>query len=98
MARHYSHTTWIVKPGEEDEFVRRWIEFADWSAAEGLTARAKLLRDIDEPSRFISFGPWETLAAIGRWRTLPGFPEHVGRLSEALDGFEPRTFELVAER
>jgi heme-degrading monooxygenase HmoA len=88
----------MVKPGLGDEFVRRWTDFADWSAAEGLTAAAKLLRDLDEPNRFISFGPWETLEAIRRWRTLPGFQEHVARLGEVLEQFEPHTLELVAER
>ena len=66
MGEHYSHTVWIAKPGYEDEFVRRWSEFEEWSAVEGLSAHAKLLRDVDEPGRFISFGPWETLAAIRR--------------------------------
>lgn len=80
MERHDSHTIWIVKPGREEEFIRRWSDFEEWSAAEGLSAHAKLLRDVGEPSRLISFGPWETLAAIRRWRLLPGFQEHLGGL------------------
>jgi len=97
MGQHYSYTIWIVKPGEEEEFVRRWTEFADWSEAEGLSAHARLLRDVDEPGRFISIGPWETLAAIRRWRTLPSFKEHVGRLGEVLERFEAHTLEQVTE-
>ena len=97
MGEHYSLTTWIVKPGQEAEFVRRWVEFADWSAAQGLSASARLLRDVDGPGRFVSFGPWESLAAIRRWRALPGFQERVKRLEEVLDRFEPATFELIAE-
>ncbi len=95
--QHYSLTTWIVKPENEDEFVRRWTEFADWSAAEGLSASAKLLRDVDDRSRFISFGPWETLDSIRRWRTLPDHQKHVEALSEVVDHFEPRTLEQVTE-
>lgn len=98
MGRHYSHTTWIVKPGHEEEFVRLWGEFEEWSAAEGLSARAKLLRDVDEPSRFISFGPWETRAAIRRWRALPGFHEHVAQLGEVLERFDAHTLQEVTER
>jgi quinol monooxygenase YgiN len=98
VARCYSHTTWNVKAGQEEEFVRRWLEFADWSALEGLTARATLLRDVDAPGRFVSFGPWETVAAVSRGRTQPGFQEHVARLGELLDGFDPHTLELVVER
>ena len=93
----YSSTTWIVKPGFEDDFVRRWSEFADWSSAQGLTAAAMLLRDMDERNRFVSFGPWESIEAISRWRSLPGFQERVTRLHEVLEGFEPHTLELVGE-
>ena len=98
MREHYSHTTWLVKPGLEDEFIRRWTEFAAWSQAEGLAAEARLLRDVDEPQRFVSFGPWETLSAIRRWRALPGFQEHAARLGEVLESFEAHTLEHVAER
>ena len=98
MGEHYSHTIWVVKAGRENEFVRRWSHFEQWSAAEGLTARAKLLRDVDHPNRFVSFGPWETLEAIRRWRTLPGFQEHAERLSEVLESFEPQTLEEVFDR
>ena len=97
MGQAYTHTTWAVKPGQEEEFVRRWTELARWSSAQGLATRAKLLRDVDDQSRFVSFGPWESLDAVRRWRLLPGFHERVHRLQEVLAGFEPRTLELTAE-
>lgn len=64
----------------------------------GLTAQARLLRDGDEPLRFASFGPWETLDAIRRWRALPGFQEHAARFGEVLESFEAHTLEQVAEQ
>jgi heme-degrading monooxygenase HmoA len=94
---HYSLTVWTAKSGHEDEFVRRWVAFADWSGAEGLTASATLLRDVDDPRSFVSFGPWETLEAVRRWRTLPDFHKHVAALTEVVDHFEPRTLEVVTE-
>lgn len=97
MNQYYSQTTWTVKAGSEDELVRCWTEFAEWSAREGLAAHARLLRDIDEPGRFVSFGPWETVEAIMRWRTLPGFQEHVARMTELLERFDSHTVELVTE-
>ena len=51
----YTHSMWCVRPGLEDEFVRRWEELADWSGLQGLAARAKLLRDTDDPCRFVTF-------------------------------------------
>jgi len=97
MTHRYAQTTWIVKPGNEDEFVRRWGEFADWSALEGLRAEVSLLRDVDQGNRFVSFGPWETAQAVAQWHTLPGYGERVGRLGELLDDCDPHTVELVAE-
>ena len=97
MPDPYSQTTWTVKPGQEDEFVRRWREFADWSAVQGLRASAKLFRDVERPSTFLSFGPWESLEAVQRWRSRPGYHERIARLAEVTDGLEPRTLELVAE-
>ena len=98
MGETYTQSTWRVKPGLEDEFVRRWEELADWSRLQGLTARAKLLRDTDDPSRFVSFGPWGSMDAVQRWRGALGFHERLAQLQEVLDDFDPRTLELVSER
>jgi heme-degrading monooxygenase HmoA len=98
MSRCYSHTTWQVKAGSEEEFVCRWDEFALWSALEGMNAQATLLRDTDDPSRFVSFGPWETVESVIRWRTLPGYAEHVGRIGELLESFDAHTLELIEKR
>jgi heme-degrading monooxygenase HmoA len=98
MPTPYTSTTWIVRPGQEDQFVERWTEFAEWSSAQGLSAAALLLRDVDEPNRFVSFGPWESDDSIRLWRALPGFQERVVRLREVIEHFEPRTLQLVRER
>ena len=49
MEKPYTHTTWRVRAGSEDEFVRRWSEWVDWSHREGLEAPALLLRDLENP-------------------------------------------------
>ena len=98
MDEHYSHTTWRVKPGQEDEFVRRWSEWAEWSRRQGLDAQALLLRDLDNPETFVSFGPWASVGAVRSWRALAGYQERVTRLREVVDHFEPRTLEVTARR
>lgn len=95
---HYTHTTWRVKPGSEEEFVRRWGEWAEWSHHQGFVEEAILLRDNDDPLRFVSFGSWESVKAIASWRALPGYQERVDRLRQVVDGFEPHTLEVVARR
>jgi len=97
MAQTYTETAWVVKPGQEDEFVRRWQEWAGWSALQGLTAGGRLLRDLEQPNRFTSFGTWESVDQVRRWRSLEGFQERIGRLQEVVESFEPRTLEQVAE-
>ena len=98
MADLYTHTRWLVKAGDEDEFVARWNEWVDWSHRQGLAAQALLLRDLDEPRTFVSFGPWENLSAVRNWRALTDYQERVAHLSEVVESFEPRTFEVVARR
>ena len=98
MGQPYTYAVWGFKAGEEGEFVRRWTGFADWTGWEGLAAAAKLLRDTEDPSGCVSFGPWESLDAIRRWRHEPGFHERVARLHEVLESFEPSTLELIVDR
>jgi heme-degrading monooxygenase HmoA len=97
VGQAYTHSVWIVKPGHEEEFVRRWTELAEWSAFQGLAASAKLLRDVDRPNRFVSFGPWESLATVSRWRSAPEYDERIRRLQELLESFDPQTLEQVTE-
>ena len=98
MAETYSHTTWRVKPGSEQEFVRRWEEWAEWSHRQGLGAHARLLHDVESPEMYVSFGPWVSVDAVKNWRSLDGYHDRVARLPEVVVSFEPRTFEMVAER
>ncbi len=98
MSETYTHTTWRVKPGKEAEFAARWIDWVEWSRLEGFSATARLLRDVDNPGTFVSFGPWESIDAVRNWRSLSGYQERVARLREVVDSFEPRTLDLVAER
>ena len=85
-----------MKPDLEDEFVQRWTEWAEWSHRQGLDAPALLLRDLENPRTFISFGPWQSVTAIKNWRALAGYHERVGRLREVVEGFEPQTLEITA--
>ena len=99
MARApYTQTEWIVKEGRADDFVERWHELARWSGLQGLSGPARLFRDHDDPRRFVSFGPWESLEKVQRWRSLPGYDERIARLVEVLERFEPHTLEPVAEQ
>lgn len=96
MSKPYTLSVWHVRPGREDEFVERWRDWHEWTVAQGLTAPGTLLRDLDHGSRFVSFGPWETLDDVARWRSAEGYHDRVKRLQEVVESFEPATLEEVA--
>ncbi len=87
MEKPYTHTTWRVSAGSEDEFVRRWSEWVDWSHREGLEAPALLLRDLETRRR-------SSASAHGRiWR-----PSGVGVPSPATSENTPNVIEIRLPR
>lgn len=98
METLYTHGEWTVKKGREAEFVAAWSDFARWTvdSVEG-SSWAKLLRDRDEPRRFVSFGPWRDEAAVAAWRAHPDFQARVAAIQELVDAFVPRTLTVAAE-
>ena len=63
----YTSGDWFVKSGREEEFINAWRDLAEWTAAEfAPKARAMLLRDRDESSRFRSFGPGRATSRLPR--------------------------------
>jgi heme-degrading monooxygenase HmoA len=98
MPRLYTSGNWLVKEGRESDFVSAWRDLAEWTAANVPGAGpATLLRDLDEPRRFLSFGPWQDMGSIEAWRGSEGFQERLGRIRELLDEAQPRTLEVAAE-
>jgi heme-degrading monooxygenase HmoA len=98
MAQIYTSGDWLVKEGKEDEFVEAWRELAAWTAGEMPGAGwARLLRDREEPRRFLSLGPWDSLESIEAWRGSEGFQSRVRRIRELLEDLRPRTLDAVAE-
>ena len=95
----YTGAEWLIAPGREEDFVRAWTEFVDWSLAEAEGALGgMLLQDPSEPRRFLSLGPWTDRAAAEALFTRPDVQERSAPLRELADTFEPRFFELRASR
>jgi heme-degrading monooxygenase HmoA len=97
MDELYTCGTWTVVPGQEDEFIAAWDDLAQWTKQNVAGARwATLVQDADQPSRFLTFGPWESAEAIEAWRASDGFRERIGRIRTLLDAFEPGTYRRRA--
>jgi heme-degrading monooxygenase HmoA len=88
---------WMVKIGREDDFIHAWQEMADRTKEDFPEETATLLRDREQINRFISFGPWESLDQIERWRAYETFQRGVGTIREMLEGFTPYTLDVAAQ-
>jgi len=96
MTETYTHGTWMVKPGEEDAFVQAWTAFVTWASGFAGSGTFRLVRDVDQPGRFMSFAPWESFDAQKAWKDTPEFREQIMRVRAHCEDFEPSVFELAA--
>jgi heme-degrading monooxygenase HmoA len=95
MAETYTNGIWVVKEGEEDAFVAAWREFASWGRSWAGCGTLRLVRDVYEPNRFMSFGPWESFEAQKAWKDDPAFRERIMRVRQHTEDFTPSVLELV---
>ena len=92
----YTSGRWKVLPGEEDEFISAWHELATRTKADFPDSTAVLLRDRDDPTLFLSFGPWDSIELIEQWRASDTFQAGVTKIRPHLADFSPHTLDPVA--
>jgi heme-degrading monooxygenase HmoA len=86
MADEYVSAYWKVKPGREEEFVKRWRDFTGWSAENAPGAKTfTLLHNTVEPNYFISFGTFADRDSIQAWWEMPGFDERYQQVRDCCD-------------
>jgi heme-degrading monooxygenase HmoA len=98
MAKVFTLGRWIVVPGREDDFVLAWTELA--SRASGLAGSypPTLLRDRERPNVFVTFGAFDSVEDVERFRASEDFAEGVARIRPMLESFEPATLDEIAWR
>ena len=88
---------WLVRPGHEDAFVAAWQELAVFFLGLPQPTRwGLLLRNVDEPRLFYSFGPWPSLEAIGAMRVQQRASDAFGRLTALCEDASPGTYLVAA--
>jgi quinol monooxygenase YgiN len=93
----YTSGVWIVKEGREEEFARRWQKSADRLALDFPGVKFVLLRDRENPRRFVSLGEgWRTAEQIESARETPYFQDSMASIWRMLDSGELTTLDLVA--
>jgi heme-degrading monooxygenase HmoA len=95
MTETYTNGTWMVKAGEEDAFVEEWTNFVNWGRSYAGSGTFRLVRDRDQPERYMSFADWESFDAQKAWKSEPDFKERIGRVRSHCSDFQPSVFELV---
>ena len=94
----YTSGVWTVKKGREDEFERRWQEAANGSSLEFPEVKFMLLRDREDPRRFMSIAEgWRNAEQIEAARSTPAYQDAMAAIWRVLDEGELATLELVAE-
>jgi heme-degrading monooxygenase HmoA len=89
---------WVVKEGRGDEFARRWQESADSMALEVPGLSFKLLRDRENPQRYLSLGEgWRNAEQVESVRESPGFQDSMAAIWRVLESGDTSTLDLVAE-
>lgn len=94
---YYTLGIWTVIPGKDLDFINEWTSFAKWTS-ENISGAGKayLLRDEKDPLRFTSFGPWDNVNSIEKWRDTEEFKKFAGKVKTLCDGFQPFTLKEVS--
>ena len=89
---------WVVKEGREDDFARRWEESSSNLSREFPDVTFRLLRDREDPRRFISLGEgWRNAEQIAMSRSLPSVQDAMSSIWNVLESGDLFTLELVVE-
>ena len=97
MAEHYASGNWHVKKGNEGEFIERWNDFLQWTRkTQPQLVTARLIRDVADPSHFVSFAEWESTSGRDAWRNDPDFATHLMACRRLCDDFYGNDYELTS--
>ena len=94
LSRIWAQGTYRVKPGAADEFARVWLELAGYAVREFGVPQPTILRDLDDANMFVTFGVWDSLRTLERFRSAPFVGERAAALAELIEAAETK---LLAE-
>ena len=93
----YTSGVWVVKEGREDEFTRRWQESADRLALDFPGLKFMLLRDHENPRKFVSLDEgWRNADQIEAARATPEFQDSMASIWRVLESGDIGVLDLIA--
>lgn len=97
MSDVYTHGVWRALPGKEDELVAAWRAVGEvFRALAQPPGEGVLIRSVEDPALFYSFGPWPSAEAVAAMRAEPTAVEALGRLVALCSEAQPGMFRVVA--
>lgn len=76
VGQTFTSGDWLVKEGNEEPFLDRWAELADWCVANYPGSRGLyLIKDRQKPGHYVSFGAWTDFNTVSASRSRPKFLE-----------------------
>lgn len=96
MREIYTAGNWTPKAGSEEAFVEAWAQFAAWASGMPGAGSLRLVRDLSEPQRFVSFGAWESMEQVREWKSSPEFRERMAQVQQHVAEFQASELALVA--
>jgi heme-degrading monooxygenase HmoA len=96
MSAVYTTGSWKPNPAREQAFVEAWSEFATWASSMPGAGTLRLVRDLHDPGRFVSFGDWENIDDVRAWKSSTEFRERMAQVLQHVDEFQPTELALVA--
>jgi quinol monooxygenase YgiN len=93
----YSSGQWKVRAGSEEEFVKRWNTFIEWSLENAPGAGSfVLVRSTEDPTSFLSLGSWESQEAQQARREMPRMQELLDQCRELCEEFDSHPYALAS--
>ena len=93
---YYALATWHVRPGAEDAFEEAWTEMrAVLAEVPGLPVTdSVLVRNVTDPSRYCSFGPWPDTESLESMQSDPAVRSALAAARACCVQASPGTFEV----
>jgi heme-degrading monooxygenase HmoA len=96
MAELVTTGTWLVGPDQESAFVAAWADFAAWASSMPGAPTLRLGRDVDHPTRFVSFAAWGSRDAVRTWKGQPDFRARMAQVLQHVEDFHALELDVLA--
>ena len=96
MAEMITTGIWVVHEDKQAAFMEAWAALAGWATTMPGAGTLRLGREVGDPTRFVSFGAWESPELVHAWKANSEFREHMAQVLQYVDDFRPSELDVVA--